>query len=109
VNEEDVLLRLRYVPVSTWNMKGVDPSIKHLGPVAEDFYKAFPLGIGNTTIGMSDIDGVNLAAAKALDARTKTLQSQVKARDETIAKLEKKTSDLEARIEKLEELLKSKQ
>jgi hypothetical protein len=108
VDGEDVLNRLRYVPVTRWNMIGSDPSVKHVGPVAEDFYGAFPLGLGKTTIGMGDIDGVNLAAAKALDARTVTLQSQVKARDETIAKLEKKTSDLEARLAKLEALLNSK-
>ena len=108
VDGEDVLRRLRYVPVTTWNMIGADPGIKHLGPVAEDFYGAFPLGLGSTTIGMSDIDGVNLAAAKALDARTTTLQAEIKSKDATIAKLEKKSSELEARIEKLEALLSQK-
>ena len=108
VDGEDVLKRLRSIPITTWNMIGGDPAVKHLGPVAEDFYKAFPLGLGKTTIGMGDIDGVNLAAAKALEARTKTMGAEIKARDATIEKLQKKSADLEARLEKLEALLREK-
>ncbi len=108
VDGEDVLKRLRSIPITTWSMIGGDPSVKHLGPVAEDFYKAFPLGLGKTTIGMGDIDGVNLAAAKALEARTKTMRAEITARDKTIAELQKKSADLEARLEKLEAVLKEK-
>lgn len=106
VDGEDVLKRLKAVPITTWNMIGADKSVRHLGPVAEDFYGAFKLGLGKTTIGMNDIDGVNLAAAKALEARTRHLQEEVTARDVKIATLEKKSSDLEARIARLEALLK---
>lgn len=79
VDGEDVLWRIRGVPVTTWNMKDADRRVRHLGPVAEDFWSAFGLGIGETTIGMGDIDGVNFAAAKALEARTATLQAEVAA------------------------------
>jgi hypothetical protein len=106
VDGEDVLKRLKAVPITTWNMIGADKSVRHLGPVAEDFYGAFKLGLGKTTIGMNDIDGVNLAAAKALEARTRHLQEEVTKRDVKIATLEKKSSDLEARIARLEALLK---
>jgi hypothetical protein len=109
VDGEDVLKRLKAVPITTWNMIGADKSVRHLGPVAEDFYGAFKLGLGKTTIGMNDIDGVNLAAAKALEARTRHLQEEVTARDVKITTLEKKASDLEARITRLEALLKKSQ
>lgn len=108
VDGEDVLKRLKSIPVTTWSMRGADRDVRHLGPVAEDFYKAFPLGLGNTTIGMGDIDGVNLAAAKALEARTTALQKQLKAKDAEIAKLKSQSASLEARLEKLEALLNSK-
>lgn len=108
VDGEDVLKRLKSIPVTTWSMRGADREVRHLGPVAEDFYKAFPLGLGNTTIGMGDIDGVNLAAAKALEARTTALQKQLKAKDAEIAKLKSQSASLEARLEKLETLLNSK-
>jgi ubiquinone biosynthesis protein UbiJ len=89
-------------------MKGAHKGIRHLGPVAEDFYKAFPLGLGNTTIGMGDIDGVNLAAAKALEARTTVMQRELKAKDAEIAKLRSKSADLEARLARLEALLQAR-
>jgi hypothetical protein len=107
VDGEDVLKRLKSLPVSTWSMKG-GKGVRHLGPVAEDFYKAFPLGLGSTTIGMGDIDGVNLAAAKALEARTTALNKELKAKDAEIAQLRNKSADLEARLARLEALLQSK-
>lgn len=108
VDGEDVLRRLKSMPITTWNMIGADRSIRHLGPVAEDFYKAFPLGLGKTTIGMNDIDGVNIAAAKALEARTSALQADNKKKDEEIARLRAKSSELEARLAKLEALVAGK-
>src|SRR5262249_55730886 len=76
-------------------MIGADPTVRHLGPVAEDFYRAFGLGLGETAIGLGDIDGVNLAAAKALEARTTALQAEV-------AQLRAERKELEARLERLE-------
>lgn len=77
VDVEDVLERAVRVPVSTWTMIGADPSIVHMGPVAEDFNAEFPLGLGPTTIGLGDFDGVNLAAIQALEARTRALRDDV--------------------------------
>ena len=105
VDGEDVLKQLKSLPITTWNMKGADPSVRHLGPVAEDFYKAFPLGLGKTTIGMNDIDGVNIAAAKALEARTTALQAEIRKKDDEIAKLRTTSSELEARLARLEALV----
>lgn len=108
VDGEDVLKRLKSMPITTWNMKGADPGVRHLGPVAEDFYKAFPLGLGKTTIGMNDIDGVNIAAAKALEARTSAMQTEIRNKDAEIAKLKAKSSELEARLARLEALVAGK-
>jgi hypothetical protein len=80
VDGEDVLARLRALPITTWSMIGGDRGVRHLGPVAEDFYHAYGLGLGETTIGLGDIDGVNLAAAKALEARTTELRRELDAR-----------------------------
>ena len=73
---EDVLTRLRKIPVSTWNYISEGRAVRHMGPMAEDFYQAFSLGTGNTSIGVQDLAGVSLAAVKALDARTAELQQR---------------------------------
>ncbi len=43
-----------------------EQDIFHIGVMAQDFYKAFGLGVNNTTITTLDIAGVNSAAIKAL-------------------------------------------
>lgn len=101
VDGEDVLARIRGIPITTWNMIGADHNVRHLGPVAEDFYHAFALGLGKTTIGLGDIDGVNLAAAKALEARTTHLQEQLDQRTAEVAELRGELAALRAQVEAL--------
>jgi hypothetical protein len=67
---EEVLIRLRDVPVTTWNYLTQDRSVRHMGPTAQDFHAAFGLGESELLINTIDIDGVNLAAVKALEARS---------------------------------------
>jgi hypothetical protein len=95
VDGEYVLSRVRMTPVTTWSMIGADRQVRHLGPVAEDFYRAFGLGLGETTLGLGDIDGVNFAAVKALEVRTAELR-----RGE--ARLAADRSALEKRVARLE-------
>jgi hypothetical protein len=102
VDGEDVLSRIRGIPITTWSMIGGDQTVRHLGPVAEDFYAAFPLGLGNTTIGMGNIDGVNLAAAKALEARTTDLQRQLDERTARVQALEALLAQALVRIDQMD-------
>jgi hypothetical protein len=97
VDGEHLLTTLRSVPVTTWRYKDEeDKTTLHIGPMAQDWHQAFGFTTDNKTINMSDLDGVNLAAVKALEARTaqqaeqiKTLQGQL---DELRAALQKLTS-----------------
>jgi trimeric autotransporter adhesin len=77
VDGEDVLARIRNIPVSSWSYIGERAAVRHLGPVAEDFYAAFGLGVDSKSIGLLDIDGVNFAAVKALEARTRELEAEL--------------------------------
>ena len=101
VNGEDVLARLRKVPVSTWNYISEGRQVRHLGPMAEDFYQVFNLGTGNTSIGVQDAVGVSLAAVKALDARTIELQQKTA----EVEQLRAKVNALEQRLAALEQFI----
>jgi hypothetical protein len=107
VNGEDVLQRIRGIPITTWNMIGADREVRQLGPVAEDFYAAFPLGLGNTTIGLGNIDGVNLAAAKALEARTVRLQEQLDDRTARVQALEALLAQAMQRLDQMDARLRA--
>lgn len=97
LNPEEILLKIKNIPVTEWNYKSQDKTNHHIGPMAQDFYSAFKLsGIGNdTTITTSDIDGVNMIAIQALEIRTAQLKL---AQDELISKsneLEKLKAEIE--------------
>jgi hypothetical protein len=79
VDGEDVLARMRAIPVNTWNYIDEGRQSRHMGPFAEDFWSGFGLGDDQKAIGHLDIDGVNFAGVKALDARTTTQAEQIRA------------------------------
>jgi hypothetical protein len=89
VDGEDVLSRMRRIPVNSWNYIDEGRQSRHMGPFAEDFWREFGLGNEPLAIGHLDIDGVNFAGVKALDARTLELQS-------TVARLESENQALRA-------------
>jgi hypothetical protein len=92
---EDVLLRLRQVPVTMWRYRDeVDRSVRHIGPMAQDWRSAFDLTADGTIINMSDFDGVNLAAIQALERRTAALNQEN-------AELRRRLDELETLIRKL--------
>jgi hypothetical protein len=95
IDGEQILIKIKEMPITEWNYKGVDPSIKYIGPVAQDFYSAFHLG-GTDSLGINNlcIDGVNIAAIQALEKRTAELQkATVK-----IADLEKFIAEQQAEL-----------
>jgi hypothetical protein len=112
VSGEDVLARLRNLPITTWSYRVDDDGVRHLGPTAQDFRAAFGLGDDETTIGTVDADGVALAAAQALEARTATqaeeigrLRGENEAQTERIQALERANAELQARLARIEALL----
>jgi trimeric autotransporter adhesin len=101
VNGNDVLSKLRVMDVSTWNYIAEGRQVRHMGPMAEDFFKAFQLGTGNTSIGVQDLAGISLAAIKELDKRT----NEVNQLREEVNQLRQTNSDLERRLATLEQLM----
>jgi len=61
-----VLDALMGIPIETWNFNTQDESIRHIGPMAQDFNAAFHVGESETQISAVDADGVALAAIQGL-------------------------------------------
>ena len=107
VDGELVLKKIARIPLTTWNYKDQDAKkLRHYGPMAQDFYKAFghdELGeIGcDTLINQQDFLGVNLIAIQALEKRTGKINEIQKENMD----LNKKIHLLEKRLEMLEKLL----
>jgi hypothetical protein len=105
VDGEDVLARMRRIPVNSWNYIDEGRQSRHMGPFAEDFWREFGLGSEPLAIGHLDIDGVNFAGIKALDARTLELQSTVARLSSENESLRAANAEMEARIARLEALM----
>ena len=79
VDGPEILERLAALPISTWNYKTDPPSVRHLGPMAQDFAAAFGLGDSDRHIHAIDAQGVLMVAVQALYRRVKALEAEVAA------------------------------
>jgi len=97
VDNQELLARLAETPVTTWNYKAQDPSIRHIGPMAQDFNVLIEGlgGEGEDYINTLDADGVALAAIQGLYAQNQALEAENTA-------LQQQVDDLEARVVALE-------
>src|SRR5574341_2224208 len=62
VDGREILARVSALPIQTWNYQTQEASIRHIGPMAQDFYAAFGLGDDNLHISTIDADGIALAS-----------------------------------------------
>jgi hypothetical protein len=108
VDGNEILKKLDNIDVTTWNYKSQSEKIRHAGPMAQDFFAAFGLGESDTTITTVDIDGVNMAAIKALIKKTEELNKEVKEVELLKAKLLQAKNEnelLEARVTAMEKAI----
>ena len=98
IDGQEVLARLAKLPITTWNYKTDAPSVRHMGPMAQDFYAAFGLGSDERHLAPLDVNGVALVGVQALS-------QQVEAQATEIATLEQQNADLLERLEALEALV----
>lgn len=90
VDAKEVLAKVATLPISRWSFKA-DAGTPHIGPMAQDFYDAFGLGTDEKHIATVDADGVALAAIQGL-------HSLMKEKDAQLSALQKRLSDLEAKL-----------
>jgi len=93
-----ILERLSAVPITTWNYQSQDPSIRHMGPMAQDFFAAFGLGESERHIGTLDADGVALAAIQGLHEMLRDKEKTIRQQQNQISELEQRLLRLEAHL-----------
>ncbi len=112
LNDETVLAKVAALPISRWSYK-TEHGVRHVGPMAQDFYAAFKVGEDDRHITSIDEDGVALAAIKALHAENAMLFAQnaslraklgvtTRAQSAQIAALRSSEYQRDRRLERLE-------
>ena len=76
VDAAAVLAAVARLPVSEWSYKH-SPEIRHVGPMAQDFFAAFGLGEDESGIATLDTSGIALVALQALHAENGRLQGRL--------------------------------
>ncbi|MGH8733441.1 MAG: tail fiber domain-containing protein, partial [Burkholderiales bacterium] len=87
VNAKDVLARVAALPLAEWQYK-TDLGVRHVGPMAEDFYAAFGFGADDAHISPSDQAGVALAAVQALNQAVSDKNAEISELKARLAALE---------------------
>jgi hypothetical protein len=93
IDAHRVLEQVVQLSITTWNYKAEGTSIRHLGPMAQDFHAAFGLGDSETAISTIDADGVALTSIQAL-------YQLVREKEERIVALEGRIAEIEQRVSK---------
>jgi hypothetical protein len=85
---EEVLGKLSRMSIPSWSYKEEVGKPRHVGPMAQDFHAAFGLGSDDKSINSLDIDGINMAAVKALEKRTADLAATTRELSERTREIE---------------------
>lgn len=75
LDDATVLAKVARLPISRWSYVS-ERGVRHVGPMAQDFYAAFGVGEDDKHITSIDEDGVALSAIKALHTETATLRAE---------------------------------
>ncbi len=95
-----VLAGVIAMPISTWSIIG--STVRQMGPMAQDFYRAFGLGDTDKAINTIDVGGVAFAAIQGLNEKLTNELKRVRA--ELVAKRDE-TLKLKARLAAIEKKL----
>jgi len=91
IDGEQILEKIESLDITRWNYIGKEDA-EHIGPTAQDFYKAFGVGVGDKTISTVDPSGIALAAIKELYKKSKEvdeLKRQLEELSKAVEKLAK--------------------
>jgi len=99
---EQVLAKVAELPITKWSYK-TERGVRHVGPMAQDFYAAFGVGEDNKHITTVDEEGVALAAIQGLNQK---LEQQLNRQNAENAKLKQQNDSLAERLNELEATVK---
>lgn len=108
VDNKKILESISLLPITEWSFN-VDPDVRHIGPMAQDFREAFGLGHDDRFISTVDAQGISLAAIQELNrllqkqtTRIASLEATITDRDTEIQSLKTALLDIASRLAALE-------
>jgi hypothetical protein len=97
INAQSVLAEVTSLPMTSWSYK-TEPGVRHVGPMAQDFFAAFNVGEDNRHIADVDESGVALAAIKGLNEKLESDNTELKQENSLLSR---RLDELEAEVKML--------
>ena len=107
LNSAEILEKLDELPIKRWSYKKDEGKINHIGPMSEDFYSLFNVGLNSKGLSSVDTAGVALAAIKALKQENDELKMQDNALVQLVQEKDTQIAQLQYQIDDLKEILQS--
>lgn len=102
LDPEAILAKLSEIPISSWSYKEDASAVRHIGPMAEDFYAAFGLGTDQEHIAINDSAGVALIAIQGLYRLVGQKDQEIRRLDELVAQRNRQLDELSQRLDRIE-------
>ena len=91
VDAKAILAKVAAMPISTWVYNAeIGTGVRHIGPVAQDFARAFNVGYDDKSISSIDASGVALTAIKGLHQVAKEKDAKIAAMQRELAAIKAK-------------------
>lgn len=97
VDGRQILQQVAGLPISRWSYTHDGSGVRHLGPMAEDFYAEFGLGKTEKGIATLDTSGVALAAIQGLNQVIEEKEARILELEERLNHLETLVNELASR------------
>ena len=101
LDSNEILNKIDQLPITQWSYKKDKGRINHIGPMAEDFYQLFNVGLNNKGISSVDTAGVALAAIKALNTQNIIKHKEISELQKQLDSQSRELVELKAMIAKL--------
>jgi len=96
LDDDAILAKVSTLPIDAWQYKS-ERGVRHVGPMAQDFYAAFGTGADNRHITSIDEDGVALAAIKAVNSKLDDENAELLREN---ARIQSRLAALEAKVDR---------
>jgi uncharacterized coiled-coil protein SlyX len=94
--------KLAAIPIQQWNYKWEsDKDVPNIGPMAQDFKKAFYPGRDDRGISTLEFDGVELAAIQGLNQKLNEKDAQIQTLKRQNDSLAQRLTELEVTVKQL--------
>jgi hypothetical protein len=88
ISGDNILKLIANLDIYSWSYIKDAGKVTHIGPMAEEFFETFSVGVDNKHISPTDTSGISLAAIKALMEKIESQNAKIEQLENSLVKLQ---------------------